>query len=174
MHNFLPVLALVFNAFTWGVSWWPFRQLGAMGLHPLWLTGCIYSIAVVVLLRTAERLAGQPAYAVRTPEGWQHTTWQTYGAEVRLAARALLTLGVRPEAIALGGDVPARVSSLEYLGSDLVLRCAVGSEQITDQFFHLLQPELFAGELGGVVCGGRDLAQPFAKAGVESAVGGFG
>ena len=50
----------------------------------------------VVLLRTAERLAGQPAYAVRTPEGWQHTTWQTYGAEVRLAARALLTLGVRP------------------------------------------------------------------------------
>ena len=53
----------------------------------------------VVLLRTAERLAGQPAYAVRTPEGWQHTTWQTYGAEVRLAARALLTLGVRPEDI---------------------------------------------------------------------------
>ncbi len=41
------------------------------------------------------------------------------------------TLGVRPEAITLGGDVPARVSSLEYLGSDLVLRCAVGSEQIT-------------------------------------------
>ena len=41
------------------------------------------------------------------------------------------TLGVRPEAITLGGDVPAQVSSLEYLGSDLVLRCAVGSEQIT-------------------------------------------
>lgn len=50
----------------------------------------------VVLLRTAERLARQPAYAVRTAEGWQHTTWQAYGAEVRLAARALLTLGVRP------------------------------------------------------------------------------
>ena len=26
-----PVLALVFNAFTWGVSWWPFRRLEAQG-----------------------------------------------------------------------------------------------------------------------------------------------
>jgi sn-glycerol 3-phosphate transport system ATP-binding protein len=41
------------------------------------------------------------------------------------------TLGVRPEAIALGGDVPALVKSLEYRGSDLVIRCAVGSELIT-------------------------------------------
>ncbi len=40
-------------------------------------------------------------------------------------------LGVRPEAIALGGSVAAQVKSLEYLGSDLVLRCAVGSELIT-------------------------------------------
>ncbi len=40
-------------------------------------------------------------------------------------------LGVRPEAIALGGSVTAQVKSLEYLGSDLVLRCSVGSELIT-------------------------------------------
>lgn len=40
-------------------------------------------------------------------------------------------LGVRPEAITLGGQIPAQVKSLEYLGSDLVLRCAVGSELIT-------------------------------------------
>jgi hypothetical protein len=33
--NLLPAIALVFNAFTWGVSWWPFRQLEAAGLHPL-------------------------------------------------------------------------------------------------------------------------------------------
>ena len=31
----LPVAALMVNAFTWGVSWWPFRQLEAQGLHPL-------------------------------------------------------------------------------------------------------------------------------------------
>jgi len=40
-------------------------------------------------------------------------------------------LGLRPEAVSLGGSVPATVTSLEYLGADLVLRCAVGSEQIT-------------------------------------------
>ena len=28
-----PALALVLNAFTWGVSWWPFRQLEARGLR---------------------------------------------------------------------------------------------------------------------------------------------
>jgi sn-glycerol 3-phosphate transport system ATP-binding protein len=39
-------------------------------------------------------------------------------------------LGVRPEAVSLGGPVRATVSSFEYLGADLVLRCAVGSEQI--------------------------------------------
>ncbi len=46
----LAVLALVFNAFTWGVSWWPFRQFEALGLHPLWLTALVYSLTVGVLL----------------------------------------------------------------------------------------------------------------------------
>ncbi len=45
----LPALALVFNAFTWGVSWWPFRQLEAAGLHPLAATALIYLLAVAVL-----------------------------------------------------------------------------------------------------------------------------
>lgn len=44
-----PALALVFNAFTWGVSWWPFRQLEAVGLHPLAATVLIYLLAVVVI-----------------------------------------------------------------------------------------------------------------------------
>ena len=44
-----PVLALVFNAFTWGVSWWPFRQLEAQGLHPLWATTLIYLLAVLCI-----------------------------------------------------------------------------------------------------------------------------
>jgi sn-glycerol 3-phosphate transport system ATP-binding protein len=46
-------------------------------------------------------------------------------------AREAATLGVRPESIVLGGPVPAQVYSVEYLGADLVLRCAVGSESIT-------------------------------------------
>jgi drug/metabolite transporter (DMT)-like permease len=43
-------LALLANAFSWGVSWWPFRQLHMLGVHPLWATALIYAMAVVVLL----------------------------------------------------------------------------------------------------------------------------
>ncbi len=45
-----PAAALTFNAFVWGVSWWPFRRLDALGLHPLWATVVIYALAVVVLV----------------------------------------------------------------------------------------------------------------------------
>lgn len=46
----LPVLALVLNAFIWGVSWWPFRQLQLQGLHPLWSTSLLYAVALLGLL----------------------------------------------------------------------------------------------------------------------------
>jgi drug/metabolite transporter (DMT)-like permease len=45
-----PALALTLNAFVWGVSWWPFRQLQAAGLHPLAATTLIYAIAVLAIL----------------------------------------------------------------------------------------------------------------------------
>ena len=44
-----PALALTLNAFVWGVSWWPFRQLEGAGVHPLWATVLIYAVAVVVI-----------------------------------------------------------------------------------------------------------------------------
>lgn len=44
-----PALALLFNAFVWGVSWWPFRLLQAQGLHPLWATALVYALPVVAL-----------------------------------------------------------------------------------------------------------------------------
>jgi sn-glycerol 3-phosphate transport system ATP-binding protein len=40
-------------------------------------------------------------------------------------------LGVRPESVTLGSRVPATVRSCEYLGADLILRCAVGTEVLT-------------------------------------------
>jgi sn-glycerol 3-phosphate transport system ATP-binding protein len=40
-------------------------------------------------------------------------------------------LGVRPEAVTLGGGVPATVRSIEYLGADLILHCGIGSEMLT-------------------------------------------
>ncbi len=42
--------ALVCNAFVWGVSWWPFRQLQEHGLHPLWSTALVYVFALAALL----------------------------------------------------------------------------------------------------------------------------
>ena len=60
-----PALALTFNAFVWGVSWWPFRQLEALGLHPLWATALIYTVAVlaITLWRPAawRQLLGAPS-----------------------------------------------------------------------------------------------------------------
>jgi hypothetical protein len=50
-----PALALVANAFVWGVSWWPFRQLQAQGLHPLWATAFIYVVAIALLLAVQPR-----------------------------------------------------------------------------------------------------------------------
>lgn len=47
--RWLAVLALTFNAFTWGVSWWPFRQLEAQGLHALWATTLSYAVAVLAI-----------------------------------------------------------------------------------------------------------------------------
>ncbi len=44
-----PALALTLNAFTWGVSWWPFRWLQAQGLHPLWATVLIYALALAAI-----------------------------------------------------------------------------------------------------------------------------
>jgi drug/metabolite transporter (DMT)-like permease len=46
----VAVLCLLMNALVWGVSWWPFRQLEARGLHSLWATTIVYSLAVVLIV----------------------------------------------------------------------------------------------------------------------------
>ena len=46
----MAVGALVLNALVWGVSWWPFRELQSMGLHPLWATALMYLMIVAGLL----------------------------------------------------------------------------------------------------------------------------
>ena len=62
-----PALALTLNAFVWGTSWWPFRQLEARGLHPLWATALIYAVAVLVIVVLRPRAVGQ---LLRTPALW--------------------------------------------------------------------------------------------------------
>ena len=57
--------ALVLNALVWGLSWWPFRELQALGLHPLWATGSVYLLSLIVMLafrpQTLKECAGHPA-----------------------------------------------------------------------------------------------------------------
>ena len=45
----MPVLALMFNALVWGLSWWPFRQFQAAGLHPLWTTVALYLVSMLII-----------------------------------------------------------------------------------------------------------------------------
>ena len=63
----LPALALTLNSLVWGVSWWPFRQLQAQGLHPLWATVVVYLVAVAVIAVARPRAFGQ---VLRTPALW--------------------------------------------------------------------------------------------------------
>jgi drug/metabolite transporter (DMT)-like permease len=63
----LPVLALILNALVWGTSWWAFRQLEALGLHPLWATVMIYGLAVAIIVALRPRAVAQ---LLRTPALW--------------------------------------------------------------------------------------------------------
>ena len=48
-HAPLAVASLLVNAFFWGISWWPFKQLESLGLHPLWATAIVYGLAFVLI-----------------------------------------------------------------------------------------------------------------------------
>ncbi|MDM0017121.1 DMT family transporter [Variovorax saccharolyticus] len=55
----MPALALIFNAFVWGVSWFPFRQIEGHGLHPVWATCLIYA-AITLAMALLRRHAWAP------------------------------------------------------------------------------------------------------------------
>jgi len=63
----LPILALMFNATVWGLSWWPFRQFQAAGLHPLWTTVTLYLLSLVVITLSDRRAWGE---FLHTPALW--------------------------------------------------------------------------------------------------------
>ncbi len=57
----------MFNALVWGTSWWPFRRIEALGLHPLWTTLFVYALGALIII--AWRPAAL-AYLLRTPILW--------------------------------------------------------------------------------------------------------
>ena len=50
MQTALPFLALMTNALIWGTIWWPFRQLQALGVHPVLATALVYLILFTGLM----------------------------------------------------------------------------------------------------------------------------
>ena len=48
-HTAWAVAGLLINALVWGLSWWPFKRLESLGLHPLWATALVFGLACVVL-----------------------------------------------------------------------------------------------------------------------------
>ncbi len=63
----MPIACLMFNALVWGLSWWPFRQFEAAGLHPLWTTVILYSLSWVVVLVSQRGAARE---LLRSPGLW--------------------------------------------------------------------------------------------------------
>lgn len=63
----LPALALSLNALIWGTSWWPFRQLLGLGVHPLWATVFVFAVSFSVIVALRPRALGQ---LVRSPALW--------------------------------------------------------------------------------------------------------
>lgn len=55
----------MFNALVWGLSWWPFRQFQALGLHSLWTTVAIFALSALAMTllrpRTWRELRASPA-----------------------------------------------------------------------------------------------------------------
>jgi long-chain acyl-CoA synthetase len=75
------------------------------------------------LFEQAKIRPGAPAYYVKSPGGWQMSTWREYAGEVRRATRALIALGFEPKqsVCILGFNRP------EWTLMDLACMCAGGA-----------------------------------------------
>ncbi|NCV69477.1 MAG: DMT family transporter, partial [Betaproteobacteria bacterium] len=64
------VVALLFNAFVWGLSWLPFRHLDQLGMAALWSTSGLYALSALALLAARPRALGD---LCRSPGLWALT-----------------------------------------------------------------------------------------------------
>lgn len=122
----LAALALVFNAFVWGVSWWPLRQLEASGVHPLWATVLIYAFAVlaITLARPAawRELFSHPALWVLVLASGTTNAAFNWAVTIGDVVRIVLLFYLMP----LWAVVLARLLLHEPLTRGALLRVALG------------------------------------------------
>jgi drug/metabolite transporter (DMT)-like permease len=120
-----PALALTFNAFTWGVSWWPFRELQARGLHPLWATAIIYAMASVLLAMARpaalrELLRHRGLWTLVLASGCTNAAFN-WGVSIGDVVRVVLLFYLMP----LWALLLARLVLHEPLGGRALLRVAL-------------------------------------------------
>jgi len=120
-----PALALMLNAFIWGVSWYPFRLLHDAGLHPLWSTVLIYGLAVAVIgaLRPAawrEFFAHPALWLILLAAGTTNATFN-WGVSVGDVVRVVLLFYLMP----LWAVLLARVVLNERISAWALLRAGL-------------------------------------------------
>jgi drug/metabolite transporter (DMT)-like permease len=120
-----PVLALLVNAFVWGVSWWPFRQLQAMGLHPLWATTIIYVASALAILAwrpaALRQFFGHPAlWLIFLGSGATNATFN-WAVSIGDVVRVVLLFYLMP----LWSLLLARVLLKEKLTASAIVRVAM-------------------------------------------------
>ncbi|OWQ86249.1 EamA family transporter [Roseateles aquatilis] len=96
----MPILALMFNATIWGLSWWPFRQFEAAGMHPLWTTVIMYTLSWVVVLvsqrgAAAELLRSRGLWLVMLAAGLTNTAFN-WGVATGDVVRVVLLFYLMP------------------------------------------------------------------------------
>jgi drug/metabolite transporter (DMT)-like permease len=119
------VFALLVNAFVWGVSWWPFRHLQAMGLHPLWATTLVYVLSAVVIIawrpESLRQVATQPAlWLIFVASGATNATFN-WSVSIGDVVRVVLLFYLMP----LWSLLLARVILKEKLTASAIARVAM-------------------------------------------------
>ena len=102
MHSPLPFAALLFNAFVWGLAWWPFQRMHQAGLHPLWATACMYAVVLLMLL------------------AWRPGIWRQVRAHPQLWVLALAS-GLNNVAFNWAVTIPAALLRLALAFAGVVL-----------------------------------------------------
>ena len=121
-----PALALVFNAFVWGTSWWPLRRLQEAGLHPLWTTALTFLLAstVIVAMRPAavRQVATTPALWVLVAAAGTTNASFNWAVVIGDVVRVVLLFYLMP----IWAAVLARVLLNERLTALAWLRIGIG------------------------------------------------
>ena len=96
----MPILALLFNALIWGLSWWPLRALDGLGVHGLWATSLGFVVATAVISMVQPRAwrgwrAHPGLFALMLAAGFTNTAFN-WGVVIGEVVRVVLLFYLMP------------------------------------------------------------------------------